>query len=96
MNVAILTSTSHEKGWGTFFDVGFAGGEYRFSVSAETLQTRGLRHRTKKVFPDVFEANIPKLLKVAQTLIETGRINSTPDIGGTEILPEHIMEIENA
>jgi hypothetical protein len=96
MTSPTLVGATHEKGWGTLFDVRLGGREFHFSISAATLQTSGLRHRTKKIFPDVFEANVPTLMRVALLLIESGRINPSIDIGGTEILPEHIIEACNA
>ena len=93
MATAALSNVTHEKGWGTFFDVNYEGREYRFSVNAQTLQTRGMSSRTKKTFPEVFATNIPILLRAAQMLIESGRIERKTDIGGTEILPTHITEV---
>jgi hypothetical protein len=83
----------YEQGWGVFFDVRRQEELHRFSVSADTLATPGLRHRTKRTFPEVFEANAPTLLQAAELLIRSGRLQTESDIGGTEILGDHIREV---
>jgi hypothetical protein len=93
MNITALESSSYEKGWGVFFDVRHQDQLYRFSISIDTLATPGLRHRTKRTFPEVFEANISTMLQVAELLIRSGRLEAGVDIGGTEILASHIGEL---
>jgi hypothetical protein len=96
MKSVAISSVTHEQGWGSLFSVNFDGRDYGFCVSALTLQATGLRQRTKATFPQTFEANMKTLLQVAQMLIEAGRLEGAPSFGGTEILPEHILEIQNA
>ena len=96
MSRATFVSASHEKGWGTLFDVRVGDKELRFSIAADTLRAIGLRCRTKKTFPEVFDANIQTLLHIAQMLVDSGRINPQLDFEGTEILPEHVAEVIRA
>ncbi len=93
MNIIALESSSYEKGWGVFFDVRHLDQLHRFSISTDTLATLGLRHRTKRTFPEVFEANISTMLQVAELLIRSGRLETEMESGGTEILAAHIGEI---
>ncbi len=96
MKEIAISSVTHEQGWGSRFSVEYGGNDFTFCVSALTLQSPGLRHRTKASFPETFEANTNTLLRVAKMLIESGRLEGAPQVGETEILPEHIVEIQNA
>lgn len=83
----------HEKGWGSFFDVMHHGKEHRFCIGVEALSAPGLSARTKRTYPETFEANRSLLLDVAVLLIESGRLETRVDVGGTEILASHIDEV---
>ncbi|HZH44902.1 MAG TPA: hypothetical protein VEY50_12545 [Lysobacter sp.] len=93
MSGAAIEGVFYEKGWGVYFDVRHEGQLHRFSISKETLGTLGLSHRTKPAFPDVFDANAAILLKVADVLVRTNRLERRIGAGATEILPAHIAEI---
>jgi hypothetical protein len=96
MSISTIKRITYEKGWGVFFDVTHQDSLYSFCIRLETLATPGLRHRTKRTYPEVFEANTETMLRVAELLICSGRLESEPDIGGTEILASHIGEVTGA
>jgi hypothetical protein len=93
MNITAIENIWHENGWDAWFDVLYQEHSYRFSVQMDTLLTPGLRSRTKQTFPEIFEANVPTILLVCDLLIRSGRLNPNKGIGGTEILPHHIVEV---
>ncbi|WP_457098189.1 hypothetical protein [Lysobacter sp. P5_B9] len=96
MSTSAIEQITYESGWGVFFDVKHHGTLYCFCIHLETLATPGLRHRTKRTFPEVFEANTDTMLRVAELLISSGRLESEANIGGTEILASHIGEVTGA
>ena len=96
MKEIVISSVVHEQGWGSLFSVQYDGRVFDFCVSARTLQAPEFRNRTKANFPEIFEANKKTLMRVAQMLIDAERLGGAPQVGGTEILPEHIAEIKNA
>jgi hypothetical protein len=96
MSTSAIEQISYEKGWGVFFCVRAQEALHHFCIRAETLATPELRHRTKRTFPEVFDANTDTLLWVAEFLIRSGRLESRANIGGTEILASHIGEVTGA
>ena len=94
MSNLAIEHVSYEKGWGVLFEVKSPEQAHRFCIHMDTLTAPGLRHRTKRTFPEIFEANIDILLLVAEALIRSSQLSS--DIWGTEILASHIGEVTGA
>ena len=96
MSTPVIEHITYEKGWGVFFGIHHQEVLYRFCIRAETLAAPGLRHKTKHAFPEIFEANADIILRAAELLICSARLESGTDIGGTEILASHIGEVASA
>lgn len=96
MSASAIENICYEKGWDVLFEVSRQEERHRFCVRAETLSAPGLRSRTKRTFPEVFEANRATLLRAAELLIVSRRMEPSDSIGGTEILASHIGEVTGA
>ncbi|WP_138410419.1 hypothetical protein [Stutzerimonas nosocomialis] len=91
--VATLVSSTAEKGWGMYFDAKVGGVEHRFSISGTTLASPVL-HRSSRMFPEIFDSNLPLILRAAAMLVQSGRLETKIDIGGTEIHVSHLEEAQ--
>lgn len=87
-----LINSRAEKGWGMLFKADVCGVPADFCIHGNTLG-HCFPSKPGTTFVSIFEQNLRVILHAAQLLASTGRLDPRLQLGGTEILKEHIHEV---